>query len=216
MLTPPQAKKPLPFWLFPFAATLTLMSIAGTVFSAVLIHEHPELLVGLTGDAALLIAAAPRSTFWPLFVLGSIRRALSMVMLYALAAHYGARGLLWARQRWSWIGKVEEWSLRVFGRAGPLLLVFVPSHPTAAVAGMSGMPWRRFLLPMFIGQSGFTALALLVGVSLSEFIDPILAWVAVYKWECTAVIATLVLLRQLQKRRASRRKLDPALDSPGA
>ena len=197
---PAEDGRPIPRWVVIGLALLGVAGVIGTALSPYLLVEHPLLLVALAPDGHHILLAAPQAGFWPMFVVGGVRRVIGMVFTFALLAHFGPSGMQWASGRWPRLAGVVRWFERLFARVGAPLLVVAPSYATVALAGASRMPWRRFLPAMVVGQLGFTAATLLFGTSIQAFIDPILAFLTRYMWESTAVVAIAVLSQRLYAR----------------
>lgn len=208
--------RPIPRWIVIGLAILGVGGVVGTALSPYLLVEHPLLLVALAPDGHHILLAAPQAGFWPLFIIGGLRRVLGMVFTFALLAHFGPSGMKWAGNRWPKLAGVVQWFERLFARIGAPLLIVAPSYATVALAGASRMPWRTFLLPMVLGQLAFTAGTLLFGSSIQNLIDPILAFVSTYVWECTAVVALAVLGQRLyaRLRRRAEARLPAAQHAP--
>lgn len=198
--TPATPGRPIPRWVVLLMTVLTIASVIGTALSPYLLVQSPLLLVLLSPDLLHIVLAAPQTPFVALLLVGTGRRVVAMVATWALLAHFGPAGVEWAVQRWPRLDRLFRWFERVFRRFGAPLLVVAPSYGTAALAGVTRMPWRSFFGPMLAGQTAFTAGLMLFGESTAAFIEPILAFITAYVWECTAVMICVVALQRLYAR----------------
>lgn len=199
--------RPLPRWLVVLLGVLTITTVTGTALSPYLLVEAPILLVGLSPDAHHIALAAPQASFVWLLLVGTARRVVGMIATYGLVSHFGPAGMEWMLERWPRLERFVRWFERLFRRFSAPLLIVAPSYGTAALAGATGMTWRRFVPPMVVGQLAFTAGLLLFGASTSALIEPILEFVRTHVWECTAAMVMIVAAQRLYARWRRRPKM---------
>ena len=189
------------------AVVASAANAIGTAFSPYLLVERPLLLVGLSADVRHLVLAGGQVDFGLLLGVGTLRRILSMVSTYALAAAYGPAAIGWVEGRWPRLAGVVRWVSRALDKGGAALLLAVPTYSLAALAGAARFPFRTFLWTAILGQLWLVAVYLLVGEALMGFTAPLLAWLKTHVVPATAVSVVLVGLQQgVSRLRARRRK----------
>lgn len=191
------------------AALLSALNLVGTAFSPWLLLEHPLLLVALSAEVRHLILAAGRVDLGEVVVIGALRRVLSMLGTYGLAAVYGFAALRWLEGRYPRVGAFARALERLFVRRGVLLLVIFPSYTLSAVAGAARSPWRPFLLATLLGQTLVTAAYVFLGEAITTWTAPILGWLKDHMVESTVVCVVAVLAQQLWSSVRKRRQTGP-------
>ena len=140
--------------------------------------------------------------------IGVPRRVLGMACTYGLGLLYGRALVTWAEKRLPTVAKVLVWFESVFARFAVASVLLWPAYATSALAGSHGMPMRRYVPAMVVGQIAFVLVSYYLGASVSEWTERLTDAAAEYMWESTAVFASAVGLQQLgswlRRRRAAR------------
>lgn len=195
-------------------AVTSAVNTLGTAISPYLLVERPLLLVGLSAEVRHIVLAGGRAPLLPLVLVGTLRRVISMVATYGLAAAYGFAAVRWIEVRYPRIGAFARALERLFLRYGAVLLVVFPGYTVTALAGASRAPFRPFLLASLLGQTWVVLAYVLVGESIMGWTAPLLAWLEAHLWESTGVAFALVLLQQLVSWIRRRRALRVSPPSP--
>ncbi len=192
-----------------FAVVLSVLGLTGTAFSPYLLVEHPLLLVALAPDGRHLVLVASQVDLLPLLAVGVPRRILAVLATFGFASLYGTKALQFAERRLRFLRRPIDFLTRALARVGAPLLVVFPTHGLAALSGATGMPWRRFLLAVSIGQPPFITAHYFFGEAISGITTRFIAFLAEHVVESTLVCCSVVLLQQLVVRLRKRgAKLD--------
>jgi membrane protein DedA with SNARE-associated domain len=120
---------------------------------------------------------------------------------YLVGRWYGPRALAWVSRR-PRAGRVARTVQRLSSRAGGWLLLLYPGATASVLAGVNGMPVRRFL-PLMV--TGIVMAAVLTRLLASAADGPLTAAAAALdRWAVPAGLALLVLVVLVQVRRGRR------------
>lgn len=176
----------------------------GRALMPTLLSKAPLSLIALSPLPAHLLLVAPLSGPLPFVAIVSLRRLLAAAAGYYLGRAYGDAVQRWLQRRDGLVGRVLRLLYRGFQRAPHAVVLLLPNFaPT--VAGMAGMPVRRFVLLDWLGQLGVAVLYYLAGDALSEFILPVVDFLREHMLAITAIsVAVVLLLHFWQRRRGPR------------
>lgn len=182
-------------------------SLVGASFWLYLVNHAPLLLVVLSPIGRHLVLAAPQVDPVVFVLAVTARRMLFYVASFYLGRSLGPAGVLWIEARAHRFGRLVRWLERLFARWGRAVVLLAASPTTSALAGISGMSVRTFIL--LAVPSLLVRLTVLVFLAewLEAPIRTLLAWIDAYWVEGTVVMLVLVGGWQL---RALRRAPRPA------
>jgi membrane protein YqaA with SNARE-associated domain len=178
-------------------AAFTVAGVTGTALSPLLLVEYPAVLVALSPDVRHLVLTAPRLGLLTLLLIGGSRRILAMVVTYGLGAIYGYAGLRWAEKRYPRLAAFISFFERLFKRVGAPMLIVIPTYTLSALAGVARTQFWAFFIAMSLGQLLYVGASFYFGDAINEWTSLLIAYLSVYMWESTAVVATLVVLQQV-------------------
>jgi membrane protein DedA with SNARE-associated domain len=184
-------RRRLAFLVVPMVA-VSVASYAGDALSPTLLVDAPLLLEALVPRNRVLVLVAPQLDFWPFFVVGLVRLALTDPLFYLFGRWYGDEAIEWTERRMRAPGAVrtlERW----FRRAAYPIVAIAPNNLVCVLAGASGMSVLGFV----IANLGGTALRMILIFWLGDvFSDPLLDvvdFIGRYRWYFTALTVVLVL-----------------------
>lgn len=185
----------------------------GTAFLPYFLVEYPLALLLLSSDGRNIILVAPQVQLPTMLLIAVPRRILAMLITCGLGALYGRAMLAWSARRLPRVARALAWFERLFVRFERPLLVLWPTYTTAALAGVTRTPLRRFVPWMALGQLGYVVATFYVGDALSVWTDRLVAALARNLREATAVTLVLVsgqqLISFLRRRRAQETPPEP-------
>lgn len=187
-------------------AVLTAMGAVGTALSPWLLVEQPLLLVALSAQNRHVLLAAAQVSPLPLWVVGTARRMLSLLLTFGLGALYGRAAVRWTAGRFPRVARLMGWLEGLLGRWGPLLLVPFSSYTLVGLAGVTRMPLRAFLLGAGLGNAIYMAAAVWLGESVARYSELFIAWLAQHLVESTVVCVLAVVIQQLLRRRRAQQQ----------
>jgi membrane protein DedA with SNARE-associated domain len=184
-------RRRLAYLVVPMVA-ISAASYAGDALSPTLLVDAPLLLEALVPRNRVLVLVAPQLDFWPFFVVGLVRLALTDPLFYLFGRWYGDEAIEWTERRMRAPGAVrtlERW----FRRAAYPIVAIAPNNLVCVLAGASGMSVLGFV----IANLGGTALRMILIFWLGDvFSDPLLDvvdFIGRYRWYFTALTVVLVL-----------------------
>ena len=122
---------------------------------------------------------------------------------YFVGRWYGVRALD-RLSRGRRAGRVTRAVVRVWARAGGLLLVVYPGATSSVLAGANAMPLRRFVPLMLTGLLLSAVLTRIIADSASGLVAPAAAFVEQYAVPLGLALLAGVVATQLVRRRATR------------
>ena len=179
---------------------IAVVSSLGDAFSPTLLVEAPLLLVALVPRNRFLVLAAPQLDFWPFFLVGMVRLALTDPLFYLFGRWYGDRAIEWTERRAGAPGSVralERW----FRRAAYPIVAIAPNNVVCVLAGASGMSVVGFLVANLGGTAARMVLIWWLGDLFSEPLLDVVDFVSRYRWLFTAVTVVIVVLSIWRARR---------------
>jgi membrane protein DedA with SNARE-associated domain len=194
-------------WIFGPLAVLALAGLIGVALSPYLLVHAPLGLIALSPLVRHLVLVAPSVDFIPFVAIATARLFAPDPFMYALGRRYGRRAITWVEARSVLMGRFVRIVEGLFHRAGSWVLFVSPGLTASTMAGVFGMPRRRFVI---VNVSGTLALVLLlryVGERFHVVIAEIQAWVALHLAPLTGLTSVLALIGWIVWRRRARARL---------
>jgi membrane protein DedA with SNARE-associated domain len=179
---------------------IAVASSVGDALSPTLVVDAPLLLVALVPRNRFLVLAAPQLDFWPFFLVGMVRLALTDPLFYLFGRWYGDRAIDWTEQRIGAPGSLrmlERW----FRRAAYPIVAVAPNNFVCVLAGASGMSVVGFLVANLGGTAARMVLISWVGDVFSEPLLDVVDFVGRYRWWLTGVTVVIVVVSVWRARR---------------
>ena len=186
---------------------VAVASSVGDAISPTLLVDEPLLLVALVPRNRYLVLAAPLLDFWPFFIVGMVRLALTDPLFYLFGRWYGDGAIRWTERRLGAPGAVrrlEHW----FRRAAYPIVAVAPNNVVCVLAGAAGMSVVGFL----VANLGGTALRMIliwwIGDVFSEPLLDVIDFVGRYRWILTGLSVVIVVASVVRARRTGRSEIE--------
>jgi membrane protein DedA with SNARE-associated domain len=186
---------------------LAVVSSLGDALSPTLLVEAPLLLVLLVPRNRFLVLAAPLLEFWPFFLVGMIRLALTDPLFYLFGREYGDAAIAWTERRAGAPGSVRRLE-RWFRRAAYPIVAIAPNNIICVLAGASGMSMLGFFVANIGGTAARMVLIWFVGDVFSEPLLDVVDFIGRYRWIFTAVTVAVVLVSVIRARQRHRSEIE--------
>jgi membrane protein DedA with SNARE-associated domain len=186
---------------------IAVASSVGDALSPTLLVDAPLLLVALVPRNRFLVLAAPQLDFWPFFLVGMVRLALTDPLFYLFGRRYGEAAIAWTEKRAGAPGsvrRIEHW----FRRAAYPIVVVAPNNIVCVLAGATGMSVVGFLLANLGGTAVRMVLIWWVGDVFSEPLLDVIDFVGRYRWIFTAVTVVIVVWSVVRARQGRRSEIE--------
>ncbi len=172
----------------------------GVALSPYLVTHHPLLLIALSPVGRHLILAAPVVDPFAFVAVTFTRRMLFYLASFHLGRALGPWAIPWIEQRAARFGRFVRWVEQLFARAPRLVVLFLAGPTVSALAGVSGMSRRSFVLLASPSLLVRTLLVLGFASWIRVYLEIALSWIDRYWIPATVVMATLVALYWWKKR----------------
>ncbi len=179
----------------PQALVLAVQGVA-----PLLLREAPLVLLALHPFEPWALLVSTRTGTVPFLAVVVAVRALPCCGDYFVGRWYGPRALAWLSRR-PRAGRAARTLQRCSARAGGALLLLYPGATASVLAGVTGLPLRRFL-PLMV--TGIVLAAVLTRLLASAAAEPLTAAAsALDRWAVPAglVLLAAVVLAQVRPRR---------------
>jgi membrane protein DedA with SNARE-associated domain len=186
---------------------IAVVSSVGDALSPTLLVDAPLLLVALVPRNRFLVLAAPQLDFWPFFLVGMVRLALTDPLFYLFGRLYGDAAISWTERRAGAPGSVRRLE-RWFRRAAYPIVAIAPNNIVCVLAGATGMSVVGFLLANLGGTAVRMVLIWWVGDLFSEPLLDVIEFVGRYRWILTAVTVVIVVWSVVRARRRRRSEIE--------
>ncbi len=199
-------RRRLALLLVPIVA-IAIVSSIGDALSPTLVVDAPLLLVALVPRNRFLVLAAPQLEFWPFFLVGMVRLALTDPLFYLFGRQYGDAAIEWTERRAGAPGSVrrlEQW----FRRAAYPIVAIAPNNIVCVLAGAAGMSVVGFLVTNLGGTAARMVLIWFVGDVFSEPLLDVIDFIGRYRWILTAVTVVIVAASVVRARRHRRSEIE--------
>ena len=186
---------------------IAIASSVGDALSPTLVVDAPLLLVALVPRNRFLVLAAPQLDFWPFFLVGMVRLALTDPLFYLFGRRYGEAAIAWTEKRAGAPGsvrRIEHW----FRRAAYPIVAIAPNNIVCVLAGATGMSVAGFLVANLGGTAARMVLIWWVGDVFSEPLLDVIDFVGRYRWIFTAVTVVIVVWSVVRARRGRRSEIE--------
>lgn len=189
-----------PGWLLPLiGASIVALVVANNIGNAVWanwINNRPYGLLALNSSIKYLIGTTPRTDFWPMTVVVTLRLMAPDPLFWMIGHLYRDRAEHWGRRVYPGMGRIfnqfDEDS-NAFSRVLDVLMLVVPNNPVCLLAGVAGMRLRRLLILSFVGTIGRIVVMRAIGFAFRRQINSLLGTVADYQKWFTIVSVVLVV-----------------------
>ena len=180
----------LPWLIVPIIGMVIASNIGGYGAPSFAKH-HPLLLIMLNSQNRFLLLASAGLTFWPFFIVGTLRLLVPDPFFFALGRGWGDKGLAWAKKQ----AGVKETVLvfeKLFHAARYPAVVIAPNNFICPMAGADNMNPKAFALLDVIGTMGRVLLLWWLGARFQKPITTAVNWLSRYQWRI--IIAGLLLV----------------------
>ncbi len=186
-----------------------IVANVGSISSASIIKEHPELLLALSSrNRHLLFSVGADINPLAYAVIPFIRLIPIALAYFLLGKWYGDRGKAWFEREAGGMPKSISWAERTFDRIGPVAIVlFAGSTLVWLLAGLRQIPTRRFVAYLAAGIGLRLAGFWWLGQRFKPELESALDFIQRHQWKLTMI---LVLTVVFQTSRSSKRGQRPA------
>lgn len=189
--------------------TISSVCIAvGIAMAPVLLERAPLLLIALAPLPRHLVLVSPMAATVPFFAVAVTRSFIVDPFMFRLGRDYGYEALRQFTVRAGVGVGLLRFVLRIFERAGPLVLFVTPDPLMSLLAGATGMRLWVFLALNLGGTFASLTLTRLVGARFAEPLALVRAFVQAHVLETTivsVVIVGLMVARHIVKERRAER-----------
>ena len=188
-------------------ACVAIVSSVGDAISPTLVVEEPLLLEALVPRNRYLVLVAPQLDFWPFFLVGLVRLALTDPLFYLFGRWYGDAAITWTERRLGAPGSVrrlEHW----FRRAAYPIVAIAPNNIVCVLAGAAGMSVPGFLVANLGGTAVRMILIWWIGDVFSEPLLDVIDFVGRYRWILTGISVVVVVVSVVRARRRKRSEIE--------
>lgn len=184
--------------VFPLFGLLFAMNAVARALGPLLLRDAPLLLLALQPDNVQLLLVSGKVGALPFVAVATARRFGGELVYYLLGRWYGARALHLLTR---WMGGGDRLLARLARLpwwARDLAVLLLPHPPLLALAGMAGMPPRRYALTKLAGTLASVLVARLAAGAAAGPLGAAAAWVEAHAGRLTlafvaATIAALLL-----------------------
>lgn len=188
---------------------LTVLSVAGTAASPLLLVKAPLLLVALAPDGRHVALAAARVDPLVLLCVSVLRRTLYGVGVYGLGAAYGDGAVNWIEARARNLGKALRVLERLFTRLGAPILIALPFLTLCILAGAARARLVLILPALVFGHCIWAGTTIWLGTRFADSTQMLVDFLATRLLESTLICCALVAAQQFFTRR-KRSSLPPS------
>ncbi len=188
-------------------ATLSALSIVGTVLSARLVNHAPVLLLALApaNRHLLLTSAAGVNPFAYAIAAGS-RYVIGGMVLYLLGRDHGEQCRAWFERQPGGLPGSVRWIERGFDAAWwAVVPVMVGSNAARLLAGARNLPARTYGTLLGLGIAGRLALFWYLGQRFKESLERVLDFIDRYQWWIIAAFVVVTMFQSYRKTMAAER-----------
>ena len=173
-----------------------------------LLLEAPALLILISPAAADLVIAAPLLPAWLYFSAAMVGALVQTAIAYNFGQALGERALVWLQSRSAGAKRSTTRILGWLERGTVAVILATPGLTVSALAGVSGVPPRRFYPLLVLGNLLWTVGCFVFGAALTDQLELLYAFVGKYAPELTVGAASIVVIQfvwsKLRQRRARR------------
>jgi membrane protein DedA with SNARE-associated domain len=192
------------FWAL-VLAVLGSGSMIGVAFSLYLVGNAPLLLIALSPIGRHLVLVAPIVDPVAFVVVSVVRRMLFYAASFQLGRALGPAGLPWLEARAARFARFVRWLEQIFDRHRIFVVLTMAGPTISALAGISGMNIRFYLMLAAPGLVVRMLVLLWFAEWQREPIEWLLEEIAVYRLPGTIVLIVAIVLHQWWRRSGSRK-----------
>lgn len=174
-----------------------LVANIGSLSSAAIVKEHPELLLALSSRNRHLLFAVGAHINPIAYAVIPFLRVIPIALVYFLLAYwYGDRGRSWYERELGSVPRTISWAERAFDRAGPIvIIVFAGSQLTWMLAGLRRLSPKRFVSYEIIGIALRLVVIWWLGKQFTSQLETALDFVQRHQWKLTALLVATVVFQ---------------------
>ena len=169
----------------------------GSISSAAIVKEHPELLLALSSrNRHLLFAVGAHINPVAYAIIPFLRMIPIALAYFLLAFHYGERGRGWYERELGSVPRSIRWAERAFDRVGPVIIIFFAgSQLTWMLAGLRKLPPKRFIAYEVIGIALRLIVIWWLGKRFSSQLTSVLDFIQRNQWKLTILLLVTVVFQ---------------------
>jgi hypothetical protein len=188
-------------------ATLSTLSIVGTVLSARLVNHAPILLLALApANRHLLLTSAAGVNPFGYVLAAGIRYAIGGAVLYLLGRDYGEACRKWFERQPGGLPGSVRWLEKGFHAAWwAVVPVMVGSNAARVLGGVRQIPARTYAVLLGIGIAGRLALFWYLGRRFQKPLVRVLDFIDRYQWWIVAAFVVVTVIQSSRKAIAAER-----------
>lgn len=183
---------------------LSIGSLTGVASSLYLVNDHPLLLIALSPLGRHLVLVAPIVDPFAFLGVAMLRRMAFYLACFQLGRAMGPAGVFWLERRAARFARFVRWLEGLFARWSRSVTFAMTGPTISALAGMSGMALRDFLLLAGAGLLLRMLGILLFAEMLRDPIERVLDWIDAYRAPGTLLIVLAIGIWQWRRIRAQR------------
>jgi membrane protein DedA with SNARE-associated domain len=201
-----RSRRRLGFLLGAFA-TLSALSIVGTILSARLVNHAPVLLLALSpANRHLLLTSAAGVNPVAYTAVAGLRYVVGGTVLYLLGRDYGDACRAWLeRQPGGVPGSVRLLEKGFHAAWWAVVPVMVGSNAARLLAGARKIPARTFAVLLGLGIAGRLALFWYLGRRFRASLEHVLDFIDRYQWWIIAAFVVVTMVQSYRRAVAAER-----------
>ena len=208
----------LPWLVVPIICMVIASNIGGYGAPSFAKH-HPLVLIMLNSQNRFLLLASAGLTFWPFFIVGTLRLLLPDPFFFALGRGWGDRGLAWARKQ-AGVKETVQIFEKLFHSARYPAVIIAPNNFICPMAGADGMSPKIFGALDVVGTMGRVVLLWWLGARFQRPITATVNWLSRYQWRIiiagVIIVALQVLFRGKNPLQTNLDEFDDTTEAPEA
>jgi membrane protein DedA with SNARE-associated domain len=188
-------------------ATLSTLSIVGTVLSARLVNHAPALLLALApANRHLLLTSAAGINPFAYVLAAGLRYVIGGTVLYLLGRDYGEACRAWFERQPGGLPGSVRWIEKGFDAAWwAVVPVMVGSNAARLLAGARNIPARTYAILLGLGIAGRLALFWYLGQRFKSSLERVLDFIDKYQWWIIAAFVVVTIFQSYRKTMAAER-----------
>jgi membrane protein DedA with SNARE-associated domain len=188
-------------------ATLSTLSIVGTVLSARLVNHAPALLLALApANRHLLLTSAAGINPFAYVLAAGVRYIVGGTVLYLLGRDYGEACRAWFERQPGGLPGSVRWIEKGFDAAWWVVVpVMVGSNAARLLAGARNLPARTYGALLGVGIAGRLALFWYLGQRFKVSLERVLDFIDRYQWWIIAAFVVVTVFQSYRKTMAAER-----------
>ncbi len=156
--------------------------------------HHPLALIMLNSQNRYLLLASAGLSFWPFFIVGTLRLLLPDPFFFALGRGWGDKGLAWAKKQ-AGVKETVQIFEKLFHAARYPAVAIAPNNFICPMAGADGMNPRAFAVLDVAGTMARVLLLWWLGEKFQKPITSVVNWLGRYQWYLMGAAVLIVVLQ---------------------